>query len=154
MQTSPSSSEPGVGKTLFFVVLGDVVPQGRPRLSMAGGHPHAYDPPKSRDYKRLVREEALKTMNGTPPLTGALSVSVGIGRGVPASWSKREHQRALDEKVRPTSRPDLDNLVKGIKDACNGVVWKDDAQVVKLSAVKFYTDRPHAWVRVEEMPFC
>lgn len=29
---------------------------------------------------------------------------------------------------------DLDNLVKSLLDACNGVAWKDDAQVTRISA--------------------
>ena len=35
-------------------------------------------------------------------------------------------------------RPDLDNLVKAVKDCLNSVVWKDDSQVCRLLAHKVY----------------
>ncbi|HHK41746.1 MAG TPA: RusA family crossover junction endodeoxyribonuclease, partial [Planctomycetaceae bacterium] len=41
-------------------------------------------------------------------------------------------------RVPHTSRPDLDNLVKSTKDALNGLAWRDDSQVVELSAGKCY----------------
>ncbi len=38
--------------------------------------------------------------------------------------------------VGKTTRPDLDNLVKNVLDALNGVCWRDDASVVALLAYK------------------
>lgn len=34
---------------------------------------------------------------------------------------------------------DVDNLVKTVMDSLNGVVWKDDDQVIELKAKKHYT---------------
>lgn len=47
-------------------------------------------------------------------------------------------------------RPDLDNLVK-LADALNGVVWKDDAQVVEIRARKLYHAEPALLLRVTEV---
>ncbi|MDI9559696.1 MAG: RusA family crossover junction endodeoxyribonuclease, partial [Pseudomonadota bacterium] len=41
-----------------------------------------------------------------------------------------------------TKKPDLDNLLKALKDAMTGIVWHDDAQIVSLSARKDYGDVP------------
>jgi Holliday junction resolvase RusA-like endonuclease len=55
-------------------------------------------------------------------------------------------------------KPDLDKLVRGVLDALTGVVWKDDKQVVTVTAKKRYArpeESPHAHVvvhRVEEDP--
>ena len=38
----------------------------------------------------------------------------------------------------PAPRGDIDNYVKSVFDAFNGVVWEDDAQVVELRARKEY----------------
>lgn len=38
------------------------------------------------------------------------------------------------------SRPDIDNLIKFVLDAGNGIAWTDDALVYKISAIKNYTD--------------
>ena len=48
-------------------------------------------------------------------------------------WKRRPMPRCCH-----TSRPDLDNLVKATKDALNGIAWRDDSQVVELSAGKCY----------------
>jgi Holliday junction resolvase RusA-like endonuclease len=52
-----------------------------------------------------------------------------------------------------TSRPDIDNLVKFILDALNGIFWNDDTQVVLLSATKSYitTGAPGVYIVVTEI---
>ena len=47
-------------------------------------------------------------------------------------------------KKRPymTTRPDTSKLVRGAEDALNGVIWKDDAQVITIIATKAYCDGP------------
>ena len=37
-----------------------------------------------------------------------------------------------------TKRPDLDKLIRGATDALTGIIWKDDAQAVTITASKFY----------------
>jgi Holliday junction resolvase RusA-like endonuclease len=41
----------------------------------------------------------------------------------------------LTFRTKTRQRKDIDNLAKSVLDACNGVVWKDDQQVVDLHAV-------------------
>lgn len=45
--------------------------------------------------------------------------------------------------------PDLDNLVKGIKDGCTKIIWHDDAQIVEMVVRKFYGMQPRAEVKIE-----
>ena len=42
----------------------------------------------------------------------------------------------IDIKTKSSLRGDIDNYVKTILDGLNGVAWKDDSQVVKLTAIK------------------
>ena len=75
------------------------------------------------------------------PLEGPLSLKVTAVLPVPMSWSGKKITEAESGKLRPTCKPDLDNLVKNIKDcltACG--FWHDDRQVVSLAAQKKYND--------------
>lgn len=50
-----------------------------------------------------------------------------------------------------TRRPDADNMIKLVKDALNGVFWRDDSQV-QISAVKLYSSRPRTQVEIIAIP--
>jgi Holliday junction resolvase RusA-like endonuclease len=72
-------------------------------------------------------------MNGAPLLDRALCLFLEARMSIPSSWSKKKHALALRGSLRPTGRPDLDNLAK-IVDALKGVVWVDDSLIVDLHA--------------------
>ena len=38
------------------------------------------------------------------------------------------------------TRPDVENLCKGLLDSWNGVLWEDDAHVAELALTKVYED--------------
>lgn len=42
----------------------------------------------------------------------------------------------VDLDVKTKLRGDLDNYIKTVLDALNGVAWKDDSQVVKITGIK------------------
>lgn len=65
---------------------------------------------------------------------GPVSVRAEFRFPVPES-----RRRKLTEGQPHTQRPDLDNLVKAIKDGLNQVAWRDDCCVVRLSATKSWT---------------
>jgi Holliday junction resolvase RusA-like endonuclease len=88
-------------------------------------------------------------MCGASPLAGPVELHVLLYMQIPASYSKVKRARAISGDLRPTSKPDLDNVVKGIKDACNKIVWGDDSQVVRIVASKHYAARPFAAVDVK-----
>ncbi|MDR1647770.1 MAG: RusA family crossover junction endodeoxyribonuclease, partial [Zoogloeaceae bacterium] len=71
--------------------------------------------------------------------------------GEPASWSKKKRGAALGNPraILPAKRPDLDNVVKSVCDAMNGVVFRDDAQIVRLTAEKIYAECPCVRVQIE-----
>jgi len=75
-------------------------------------------------------------MRGRGPMDGALALDLRAVFEIPASWSQRKKDRALLGEIRPTVKPDMDNIIKGICDAMNKIVYGDDAQIVDYSGCK------------------
>ena len=123
-----------------IVIYGEPIPQGRPRFTKTG---HTYDPQRSRNYKQLVRfwvTQHLKKIDGFKPYENALCVDLTFYLGIPTSWSKQKRIQAAQGQIRPIVRNgDIDNMVKAILDANNGLLWVDDAIITDLSARKRYT---------------
>lgn len=49
------------------------------------------------------------------------------------------------------TRPDLDNLIKYILDAANGLLWVDDSIICKLTAEKIYGKEDQIIIRIREL---
>lgn len=138
----------GGAKVMRFTIPGEVVPQGRPRFARTRSGIRTYDPAKSRNYKTFV-QWSTHELWPAEPLDGPLSVRIVEYRAIPASWSKKRREEALSGIIRPTGRPDMDNVVKTILDSLNGRMWRDDSQVVSLHAEKRYAETPRAEVEIE-----
>lgn len=125
--------------------------KGRPRVRIAskGGRtfPIIHTDAKTRNYEGMLRQEANVAMRGAPLLDGPLRVAVHALFPVPASWSRKKRADALSGLVRPTGKPDCDNLGKEI-DALNGIVWNDDSQVVDMRITKSYSEKPSLMISV------
>lgn len=126
-----------------------IVPEGkaRARVTRFG----TYTPAKTRAYERAVAWQAKVAMQGKTLLQGGLTVTVTAVLPIPPSWSKRRQEEARRGLLRPTGKPDWDNLGKAVSDALNGIVWKDDAQIVDARIVKVYGDRPLIRVEASEI---
>ena len=125
---------------LKFEVPGSPIGQGRPKFSTINGHAKAYDPEKSRNYKAYVKLLATQAMReqGFTMIEGPCCLDILAFFEVPKSKSKKFKERALMGIERPTKKPDLSNIVKGIEDALNGLVYRDDSSLVYLSCTKYY----------------
>lgn len=107
------------------------IAQGRPRLSSRGGFARAYDPPKSRTWKAFVADYAAKAMEEaglTELLNGPLVIRIRFGFPLP----KSQHRKKPVPRQWHMKRPDLDNLYKGVIDACEGVIYHRDSEIVKV----------------------
>jgi Holliday junction resolvase RusA-like endonuclease len=118
-----------------FVVPGEPQGKGRARATRTG---RMYTPARTVAYESLVRIAAAAAMGQRSPMDGPVGVQIEATHTIPASWSKKRSQAALLGATRPTGRPDADNILKAIADGGNGVVWRDDKQIVDLSMVKRY----------------
>ena len=133
---------------ILFEIPGNIQPQERPKFSTFGGHVRAIDPIKSRDFKQFVKMVAAEHAP-VALIETEIRLYVDIYRPIPKSLSKKKRVEAIAGQLRPTKKPDLDNLVKGIKDGMSKVIWHDDAQIVEMNVRKFYSENPRAVVKVE-----
>jgi Holliday junction resolvase RusA-like endonuclease len=135
-------------KPVSFLVPGEAVGKGRPRVSTIGGHARMFTPQKTANYETLIAMAAQQAMAGRELLAGPVMVEMKIFVSVAASWSKKKTAEALSGEVMPTKKPDADNVLKAICDGINGIVFKDDVQVVNVSLSKRFSATPGVSVRV------
>lgn len=131
-----------------FDVPGPPVAKGRPRATTIAGRARMYTPKKTAGAEALIAMAGHAAMGGREPFCTPLSMVVEVRLPVPASWSKKRRAAALQQLVRPTGRPDLDNFVKTVCDGCNGIVYADDSYVVEMTVRKVYGAWPGTNVHV------
>ena len=139
---------PPLVRAVVIELAGEPKGKGRPRFSRQSGH--AYTPQPTRTYEGMLRYAAQVKMAGSAPIDGPLRIFVTAAFGVPQSWSNKKKSAAIAGTVRPTGKPDIDNVLKML-DALNAVVWKDDAQIVIATVGKIYSDRPRLRIEVEQL---
>src|SRR5574343_2085618 len=127
-------------QSISLIITGTPNAKKRPRFVRRGKFVGTYNCQETEEG-RFKWELAARTTD-RHIIETPIRLICGFFMPIPASISKK--QRALYEgcAVKHTKKPDLDNLVKFVKDCCNGVLWKDDAQVFSLTATKAYHPNP------------
>lgn len=125
-----------------FTIPGEPTGKARPRVTKWGAH----TPEKTVLYENLV-----KTCYDGPLFEGQLEMRVTAFYGIPKSTAKKYIDSMLMGGIRPTKKPDADNVLKIICDALNKVAYYDDKQVVEAHVSKRYSSIPHVEVEIEEV---
>lgn len=133
---------------ITFFIPGQPQGKARAKIVKIGGFSRMATPAKTVQYEGLVAHAAQQALAGRPLLEGPLAVDLVIGCQVPASWSPKKQRQALAGEILPTTKPDKDNVIKAVYDGCNGVVWRDDVQVVDGMQRKRYSATPGVRVTV------
>lgn len=63
------------------------------------------------------------------PLDGPIKIHLIHCFEIPKSYSKKRKKACLEGIERPTKKPDIDNVYKGVADAMSGIIYCDDKQV-------------------------
>ena len=127
-----------------FTVPGPPKGKQRPRVVSRGGFVRAYTPKETIDYENLVRK-CYKEQIGDKKLEGPISATILMYLPIPKSASKKKQMKMLQGDIMPAKRiVDIDNGCKSCMDACNGLAFDDDSQVVTLISSKYYSDNPRA----------
>lgn len=132
-------------------------PQGKLRArhgkNAQTGKAQTYTPAKTKEYEGRIAWQ-YKAQRGQ--FFGERYVRLGILAfyEIPKSYPKYKKQQAREGELRPSVKPDADNIVKAVADALNGVAYTDDTQVVEVLCKKYYAadDCPRIEIYIEEAP--
>lgn len=98
--------------------------------------------PDLKSWETQVRTVCQTVMNAHRMIEGPVELSAKFYLLRPASVPIRK-------RPWPTAKPDLDKLMRAVKDAMIGVVYRDDSLVVSFGDVKKYYDDSGHGARVE-----
>lgn len=130
-----------------FTVLGEPKGKGRPRFTKTG---RTYTPNDTMNYEGAVWNAFRAKYEEAEQIGGAFSIVIRAYFGIPKSASKKKREMMLTEKIRPTKKPDIDNITKIIMDALNGTAFGDDAGAVGGTIDKYYGAVPRVEVEIYE----
>lgn len=133
---------------IYFKVNEEPVAKARPRFTKRG---HAYTPKKTEDYEESIKFAFMSQTCERMPVYSKgvpLEVKAIFAKSVPKSYTKKKREACLNGDLLPTGKADLDNYLKAVLDALNGLAFEDDSQIVMTTAEKIYAEVPYVAVQI------
>jgi Holliday junction resolvase RusA-like endonuclease len=133
-----------------FFVPGVPAPGGSKRVFPIGQGKFAVtdDSKRSKPWRAVVQLAAREHYRAAP-LQGPLYLTVIFYMPRPKSHKNAHGVVRAAAPPFPAVKPDATKLLRCLEDACSGILWNDDAQVVMQHVSKRYAvDAPGALVRV------
>ena len=110
-----------------------------------------YTQAKTRKHEQLVAWAYKKAFGGYMfPKGTFLDMEIFAFVEIPKSVPKYKRAKMLSGEIRPTVKPDWDNIGKLIADALNKVAYDDDKCIVDARVKKYYSDAPRTVVILRE----
>lgn len=120
----------------FFIAYSEPVGYKRPVPIMRGGKRFSFNPAKYRNYRAFIHDFALEKVS---IIEGGVELRADF-------YLKRPQNMIWKTKPMPavihTKANDLDNFVKAIKDALEGIAYHNDGQVAAEDCHKWYCAGP------------
>lgn len=133
-----------------FKIHGKAQAKQRPRMGRSGV---VYTPKETLVYENYVKmcySDYARQFEWLP-YENQVKAEIDVLVAVPKSDSKAKKKAKIEGVIRPTVKPDCDNLAKSILDSLNGLAYQDDKQVVELSIKKYYAENAEVRVRLTEV---
>ena len=124
----------------------DGAPIAKARARFGGGR--VFTPEKTRDFQYSFGWTAKAVMANRKPFACAVKITALFELPISVSWSERKRADAITGTLKPSGKPDIDNLTKAVLDSCNAIVFTDDALIVELRATKRYGVNPKTVVTI------
>lgn len=120
-----------VGMECVVLEVSEVVGKQRPRATARRGHARVYTPRKTRVFEERIRKAWSEQVGDrwaahAGPVEVIVLVERELAKSNPKKWAGREDLQ----------RPDLDNVLKAVLDALNGLAYADDSTITRETARK------------------
>ena len=132
-----------------FTVPGEPKSKGRARFQRIGNFVKTYTPTETVAYENWVKMCYMESKS--EKMDGQLGVNIISYYNIPKSMSNKKREEAIIGRLRPTKKPDVDNVSKVILDSLNKIAYHDDSSVVELTTVKYYGEDPRVEVEIYEV---
>lgn len=128
-------------------------PQGKARArtfyNKRLGRMQSITPEQTKSYEDLIRW-SYTAAGGKYFGETTLQVHIRAFYPIPKAFNKAKVNDAVTQKLRPTTKPDCDNIIKVVLDALNGVAYYDDKQVICVSCNKYYGETGYLEITIAE----
>lgn len=131
---------------IVITIPGEPVAKGRPRV----GRHHTYTPQKTVNHEEYVKLMWMQQHGNKEPSVGPLNAVITFNFEPPKSYTKTKRKSAI-EGVWHVKKPDIDNLIKTVTDALNGLAYKDDSQIVSMQIFKQYAGKSETVIKLREL---
>jgi len=133
---------------LTLEILGKPISKKRPKFARMGNFVKTYNCQESEEGLFVAKAmDQIRACDHSLPIPCKIPVTITCYfiMPIPKGFSKKLIaliENESQQMPQHTSKPDLDNCVKFLKDCFNKVIWNDDSQIVSLDAVKMYGTTP------------
>jgi Holliday junction resolvase len=128
-------------------------PQGKARARTVKnrytGKIVSYTPEKTVEYEEFIRWCYMKETKVFFK-NESLAVEIKAYFEPPKQTSRKNREKMLRGEIKPTKKPDADNIAKVVCDALNKVAYTDDTQICTLVVQKEYAEEARVLVRIIE----
>ena len=132
---------------LSITIPGKPIAKKRPKFFRRGGFVGTYNCQETEEG-RFMQQLSMQRPENWHPIEGAISLSVDFLMPIPESSSKKKREAMERGEIRHTKKPDIDNMLKFVKDCANGILWRDDSQVVGIWSKKLYARIPQTHITI------
>lgn len=136
-------------KRVEFTMWRIVKPSARPRVNHRGAYMRIYVPHARENgdwFQEFFKE------NNLPRIETPCILNMKIYEKTPSSFSIKNKVLAELGVIRPWKRTgDFDNYAKGIADAIQHGMLKDDCLVIESTQKLYYSIKPHAEIEIKYM---
>jgi len=142
---------------IYFEILGEPQGKGRPRFKKMGNFVKTFTPEETQQYEDRVIYACRMASSVMFGVKDQIKAKITAYYQIPKSCYvfhkktnttdlTRDGEAMLRGELRPTKKPDTDNIAKICLDALNGIAYHDDSQIVSLQVEKFYSEKPRVCV--------